>query len=194
MYPEDVFHLHSRLLEQEAKMNEETEDNHCLVLETVAAKLDPDNVRLTVEAARIEGTLTMVQWSVSPGCVGATAIRDWSTVGVVDVSQRGSGVYGQKLPETFRGPFSWAGQLYTERSVLATLLHDVIVSGNEGVLTRGCDVFVPHYDIEVPWYQNLPPPVPPKKPAYWLPAALWMVVLYFANFYSFLFDCRPGSL
>jgi len=141
-----------------------------------------------VEAARIEGTLPMVQWSVSPGCVGATAIRDWSTVGDVDVLQRGSGVYGQKLPETFGGPFSWAGQFYTERSVLATLLHDVIVSGNEGVLTRGCDVFVPHYDIEVPWYQNLPPPVPPEKPAYWLPAALWMVVMYPANFYSFLVD------
>ena len=28
-------------------MNEETEDNHCLVFKTVAAKLDPDNVRLT---------------------------------------------------------------------------------------------------------------------------------------------------
>ena len=47
VYPEDVFYLHSRLLEQAAKMNEETEDNHCLVLETVAAKLAPDNVRLT---------------------------------------------------------------------------------------------------------------------------------------------------
>ena len=47
VYRRAVFYLHSRPLERAAKMYEETEDNHCLVLETVAAKLDPHNVRLT---------------------------------------------------------------------------------------------------------------------------------------------------
>ncbi|CAE7405480.1 unnamed protein product [Symbiodinium sp. CCMP2592] len=100
----------------------------------------------------------------------------------------GGAVYGQRLPHTFGGRFSWAGQRYVERSVRLSTLTDVMLSGNEGVITKGCQIFVPYYDKQVPWHENLPTAAVPAEPVRWLPVALWLLVMFPANFFSFLVD------
>ncbi|CAK0882725.1 unnamed protein product [Prorocentrum cordatum] len=131
---------------------------------------------------------------------GARAVRDWrewrgSATGAdaavadsVELLAPGGEVYGQRVPQTYGGPFTWAGQRYLERAVVAAVLRDVLVSGNEGVITRGCDVFVPYYDVQIPWHENLPWPDPPTEPVRRVRAALWLLVMFPANFFSFLID------
>lgn len=120
---------------------------------------------------------------------GANAVRDWLEGGAIteDVTPGGE-VYGQRLPQTFGGPFSWAGQRYVERGVRISMLRNVLVSGNEGIITQGCKVFVPYYDVQVPWHENLPSRGLPDTPAKMISAALWLLVMFPANFFSFLVD------
>ncbi|CAJ1403350.1 unnamed protein product [Effrenium voratum] len=99
----------------------------------------------------------------------------------------GGAVYGQRVPPTFGGPFTWAGQRYLERSVRLSRVNDVMISGNEGVITKGCQILVPYYDKQVPWHENLPHRATPEG-VLWLPVALWLLVMFPANFFSFLVD------
>lgn len=131
--------------------------------------------------------------AATPGVVcpsGARALYGWeSREGtVVEEVSAGGEVYGQQTPHTFGGPFTWAGQRYMERGVRVVSLQDVVVSGNEGIITRGCDVFVPYYNVQVPWHENLPSDVPPGESLPQLREALWLLVMYPANFFSFLVD------
>jgi len=124
---------------------------------------------------------------------GAHAIRDWRTSSgnqgdTVEIVHVGGDVYGRQFPQTFGGPFTWAGQRYAERSVQIATLRNVLVSGNEGVITRACNVFVPYYDVQVPWHENLPSKDPPEFPLRRLRSALWLLVMFPANFFSFLVD------
>ncbi|CAE7761503.1 unnamed protein product, partial [Symbiodinium sp. CCMP2456] len=122
---------------------------------------------------------------------GGEAIRDPALMmGTEDsiLLSSGGNVYGQRLPHTLGGRFSWAGQRYVERSVRLSTLTDVMLSGNEGVITKRCQIFVPYYDKQVPWHENLPTPAVPAEPVRWLPVALWLLVMFPANFFSFLVD------
>eukprot|EP00435_Cladocopium_sp_Y103_P042706 s1988_g11.t2 len=133
-----------------------------------------------------------VTWANSPTrCSQGMAIRDPLQVAEIQAVHElstGGSVYGQRVPVTFGGPFSWAGQRYIERSVRLSTLTDVMISGNEGVVTKGCQILVPYYDKQVPWHENLPRPAHPKEEVKWLPVALWLLVMFPANFFSFLVD------
>ena len=61
-----------------------------------------------------------------------------------------------------------------------------MVSGNEGVITRGCEVFVPSYHLQVPWHENLPVSAPDNTRV--LSSALWLNVVYAGSFFSFVPD------
>ncbi|CAL1138534.1 unnamed protein product [Cladocopium goreaui] len=133
-----------------------------------------------------------VTWADSPTrCTQGVAVRDPLQVAEIQAVHElstGGSVYGQRIPVTFGGPFSWAGQRYIERSVRLSTLTDVMISGNEGVVTKGCQILVPYYDKQVPWHENLPHPAHPKEEVKWLPVALWLLVMFPANFFSFLVD------
>eukprot|EP00928_Gymnodinium_smaydae_P005200 TRINITY_DN11786_c0_g7_i1.p1 TRINITY_DN11786_c0_g7~~TRINITY_DN11786_c0_g7_i1.p1 ORF type:complete len:668 (+),score=142.14 TRINITY_DN11786_c0_g7_i1:58-2061(+) len=134
----------------------------------------------------------VLRWSALPEPCrdGAHAIRDWKSGNldtIVHVTGGGD-IYGQRVPETIGGPFTWAGQRYVERGVQIATLRNVVISGNEGVITRGCDVYVPYYDVQIPWHENLPQARAPEEPVRHLQTALWLLVLFPANFFSFLVD------
>mmetsp|Transcript_47152 Transcript_47152/g.88333 ORF Transcript_47152/g.88333 Transcript_47152/m.88333 type:complete len:666 (+) Transcript_47152:27-2024(+) len=146
------------------------------------------------QAVSMNGGSSAVMWWSPTGeaqCPkGAEPVHDWSKSEGCSVQEvhLGGEVYGERVPLTFGGAFTWAGQRYTERTVQIATLRDVLVSGNEGVITRGCEVFVPFYDVQIPWHENLPRPGAPKTPVRWLPTALWLLVMFPANFFSFLVD------
>lgn len=55
----------------------------------------------------------------------------------IDVVHQGGVVYGQRVPKMDpESKFTWAGQRYIERDVRIARLRDVLVSGNEDVISR----------------------------------------------------------
>ena len=98
--------------------------------------------------------------------------------------------------------------LYYTVEPAVTAIAAIAVECSE-VVTKGCQILVPYYDKQVPWHENLPHPEHPKEEVKWLPVALgaqymsesfcmksprsvcqrlWLLVMFPANFFSFLVD------
>ena len=95
---------------------------------------------LTTEMCRRNGWWLKNAWK--PSVVGSfsgpsqllvsKAIRDpLQMADSVQVLAEGGPVYGQRVPVTFGGPFTWAGQRYVERSVSAST--QFLLEGNASI-------------------------------------------------------------
>jgi hypothetical protein len=62
--------------------------------------------------------------------------------------------------ELGKGVYEWAyEQIYTERNIVHVVLKNVLVSGNDGLVTDAHRrVFATFHEEQVPYYANLPPP------------------------------------
>jgi hypothetical protein len=118
--------------------------------------------------------------------------------------------YGRHAPRPFAAR-SWPGDagltwpplVFADAPIVVVELHDVYVSGNDGVVSDNqCNLFLPSHGFEVPLHLNLPEEPPfgrhlrdgsIRRIGFGADDAGTVVVslaqLFAANFYSFLADC-----
>ena len=116
--------------------------------------------------------------------------------------------YGRHAPRPFasrswpeNAGLRWPSLLFTDAPIVFVELHDVYVSGNDGVVTDAqCNMYLPSHGFEVPLHLNLPDETPSARrsdtsirrvgfdDADADVAVVSLVQLFAANFYSFLAD------